>query len=480
MEDFQLEMQDLTQDIVKVNTKGASADIKIELLAAIIAKQHKMMHNMNDSIIDLTRRLMRNEIVILNLKECRQDQLSTAVLYAFNALGFTAEVDYETMYRRGPPRKDTEAAPRPVVVRLFRSSVADMLIKLSREKSTPGDRRSVRILPNIPEQHRQARAKLGTIAFKKKEKDPSAKIEVKQDHVLINKVKIADDVDPATPNEILFLDQKERASIQSCEFVTTRQMPCKGSFFQLYYYKVTSQSQCRLAYKAISTIPAVACKSHLISAYSINDDIIGWQDDHDYGLGKFLLRTMEDREMTNAMCFITREYGGYHIGKKRFEIIQKLVDQVLVNIEAQANNKGVRPYRVTPPAMTLPHPSAKDTWCSTRPTKQATRKHNNPSQSDSATGIEEEEEDPDERQGAQDSQDESSQVHSEPDMDTTLTLDKDRSTTNSGAAALDRMNFIQGISINNQTKDIKQPLAVINSATKSDAATASSGKAKDK
>jgi hypothetical protein len=42
------------------------------------------------------------------------------------------------------------------------------------------------------------------------------------------------------------------------------------------------------------------------------------------------------------------------------------------------------------------------------------------------------------------------------------------------------MNFIQGISINNQTKDIKQPLAVINSATKSDAATAPSGKAKDK
>jgi hypothetical protein len=65
-------------------------------------------------------------------------------------------------------------------------------------------------------------------------------------------------------------------------------------------------------------------------------------------------------------------------------------------------------------------------------------------------------------------------------MDATLTLDKDRPTTNSGAAALDRMNYIQGISINNQPKDTKQPLAVMDSSIKSDAATESSGKAKDK
>jgi hypothetical protein len=65
-------------------------------------------------------------------------------------------------------------------------------------------------------------------------------------------------------------------------------------------------------------------------------------------------------------------------------------------------------------------------------------------------------------------------------MDTTLTLDKDKPTTNSGAAAHDRMNYIQGKSITNQPKDIKQPLTVINSTTKPDTTTGTSGKAKDK
>jgi hypothetical protein len=33
-----------------------------------------------------------------------------------------------------------------------------------------------------------------------------------------------------------------------------------------------------------------------------------------------------------SICFITREYGGHHIGKRRFEIIDELVEKVLVNI----------------------------------------------------------------------------------------------------------------------------------------------------
>ena len=127
-------MQDLQQDL-KVNTQDKSSATKTELLAAIVAKQHKVMYNINKSIIELTRRLMNNEIVILNLRECIQDDLAQSVLYTFNAFGYTAEIDYEVMYRRGPPREDTDASPRLVVVRLHHIDVADKLIKLARAKN---------------------------------------------------------------------------------------------------------------------------------------------------------------------------------------------------------------------------------------------------------------------------------------------------------------------------------------------------------
>jgi hypothetical protein len=74
---------------------------------------------------------------------------------------------------------------------------------------------------------------------------------------------------------------------------------------------------------------------------------MGWQDDGDHGLGKYLLRIMEEKSMSNAIVFITREYGGNHIGFRRFQIILQLfnqiVRQVLPNI--QVNEQDQSPQR---------------------------------------------------------------------------------------------------------------------------------------
>jgi hypothetical protein len=107
-----------------------------------------------------------------------------------------------------------------------------------------------------------------------------------------------------------------------------------------------------------ATIPSVADKTHLISAYTLKNGQFGWQDDMDYGLGNFLYKTMVERELTDSICFLMREYGGQHIGKKRFEIIIKLVNDVLINMEAEPNKHGNKPYQIRLPAMMLPHPSS--------------------------------------------------------------------------------------------------------------------------
>jgi hypothetical protein len=86
---------------------------------------------------------------------------------------------------------------------------------------------------------------------------------------------------------------------------------------------------------------------------------------------------MKEREFTDSICFLTREYGGTHIGKKRFEIIIKLVEDIIINIEAEPNKHGVRPYTVRPPAMTLPHPSTQEQWTTPRLTKKGVRQIGN-------------------------------------------------------------------------------------------------------
>jgi uncharacterized coiled-coil protein SlyX len=163
LNDFKLELEDLQQDICKVNTHNTSSETKIELLSAVVAKQHKVLYSMNDSFSVLTKRLMNNEVVILNLRECNFNDLAKAVMFTFNSIGYQEEIDIETLYRRGPPRDDVDAAPRPVIVRLHRSDVAEKIIKLAKGKAQPHNKKALRILPNLPEKFRQQRTKLGTI-----------------------------------------------------------------------------------------------------------------------------------------------------------------------------------------------------------------------------------------------------------------------------------------------------------------------------
>jgi hypothetical protein len=377
LSELHIDVEDIQQNMVKLNTKEQSTERKVELLSAIVSKQHSLITSMKTNILDLSKRSLMNEFVILNLREAPRDQtpVLTIVKQTLNTMGITEQIDYEYAYRRGPPREDPNAAPRPVIVRLNRRDAVDRILKGVRSRKF--DKTQPRIVPHLPEELRQNRVKLGLIAHKKFLADSNAKIKVKSDHVQVNGVKIKDNIQPVTPNETLFLDKDKRASIQYVAFTCTDIVTCKNSNFQLFHTDVPNLNQCRLAHQAIATIPSVAAQTHLISAYSLITGEFGWQDDGDHGLGKFLYQTMVDRELQNCICFVSRDYGGIHINKKRFEIIQQLVDEVIINAVAPEDKYGNIPYLVSPPPMTLPHPSTMEQWIAPRKTVQAARKTDN-------------------------------------------------------------------------------------------------------
>jgi hypothetical protein len=194
--------------------------------------------------------------------------------------------------------------------------------------------------------------------------------------VLVNGTKIKDNVYQATPQDVIFMDKKTKASIQSYEFTTTYQRTVKASKFQMYHCDVNTAAQARLAHTAIASIPEVAEKTHLISAYILSSGEIGWRDDHDHGLGHYLYKTMAEKELNNSICFMTREYGGSHIGKKRYEIIEKLTDDIIINIEIKPDKMGRTPFKIKPPAMTLAHHPTHEQWENPRKTKRANRQLN--------------------------------------------------------------------------------------------------------
>jgi tRNA A37 threonylcarbamoyladenosine dehydratase len=50
-------------------------------------------------------------------------------------------------------------------------------------------------------------------------------------------------------------------------------------------------------------------------------------------MGKHLLGIMQDAEIVNCMCFLTREYCGEHLGYRRFEIISDLIDNIYEKVQ---------------------------------------------------------------------------------------------------------------------------------------------------
>ena len=57
-----------------------------------------------------------------------------------------------------------------------------------------------------------------------------------------------------------------------------------------------------------------------------------YQDDGDYNLGKAVMKKLVDRGAWGVMVFITRQFGQIHLGKKRYDIVNQLVDKILDKI----------------------------------------------------------------------------------------------------------------------------------------------------
>ena len=97
--------------------------------------------------------------------------------------------------------------------------------------------------------------------------------------------------------------------------------------------RVKSSSEVRLAYKQLK-LQYPEC-DHTILAYKIKD-FDGYHDDGEHGAGHRLVKMLHDRNSHNTAVFVTREYGGIHLGTRRFIHIEKVARDALDILAAEA------------------------------------------------------------------------------------------------------------------------------------------------
>ena len=94
----------------------------------------------------------------------------------------------------------------------------------------------------------------------------------------------------------------------------------RDSHFTGYSVRVNNTTDICLAYKKIKQISPDA--DHIMLAYAVKQHQ-GYHDNGEHSAGKKLSRILSDRVATNTAIFVTRIYGGRHLGPKRFVHIEK-------------------------------------------------------------------------------------------------------------------------------------------------------------
>jgi hypothetical protein len=215
------------------------------------------------------------------------------------------------------------------VVRYTRQEDAFRLLQVT--KPPKGHRipiDQVRFTPQTPDEYRQNRAKLYELASIAKKENQEAEIVFKKDHILVDKLPVSDEVAPPTAEDILLRTTSDEYAMQGTQIFSSSIVNEQKSRFQMFAADITSAEEADTAYKAVQRMRVAASATHLISAYRIDDGAMGWRDDGDHAMRRTLHSIMKDGKITNSIYFLARNFGGVHIGKKRFDIMTKLANEL--------------------------------------------------------------------------------------------------------------------------------------------------------
>ena len=92
------------------------------------------------------------------------------------------------------------------------------------------------------------------------------------------------------------------------------------------------------AIRAIAQDRQLAKSNHIMYAYNFIDrdgvPQTGYFDDGEWTAGSILSSVLRSKEVSNAVLIVTRKFGGVHLGKKRFELLKHVANEVI-----ELNNK---------------------------------------------------------------------------------------------------------------------------------------------
>jgi hypothetical protein len=341
------EVTELQKEMVRMRDHSNETELKYDLLVQTTVKKDKDLVTLKNRVLELEKRSMNRNIRINNLPERPKEIPARIVNSYLEGKIENAHYDIEVAHRNGPKFDDNEDRARPMIVQLKSRGMVDKILKVTKNEGEY-KRDAIRVARQVPTELRHITAKLYHLADFAKKCHPNAKVEIKDKAIFVNNQKRKPPLVPPTLERTLTSNNDEIDIMKNINFFASDLLGLKGSTFRAFVSPASCVEDARYAYLAISRFPGVTSATHLISAYLTQDDFYDYFDDGDHGLGRHVFELMNQKGLKGAIIFLSRDFGGIHLGKDRFTLINKVVKQAMskYNAAVTRNPKLLKPERL--------------------------------------------------------------------------------------------------------------------------------------
>ncbi len=327
---------DLTHEVIEA--KADNRIVKSEhLMKSIMIRKDKDIQMLKDSIMDQQTRSMNKNILLHNVSEQHDENCEDIFR---NILMKETDMDkrrlqalsIEKAHRIGTSREDKSA--RPKVVNLLSRKDKEHIIQGWHAKCRKMDESQVRLTNQVPFEIVQRRAKNYQMVNDMKAKAPEGtevKYRMQGDKLYINNQLIKPKVEKVTVADMFSLDMDDVGAAEDYPQGESKTLFDRGSSFSAKVIMTANINEVRKAYKTTVASPARAKATHNILAYSIGNER-SWEDDGEWGAGQFLTSWIKRKKLDNITIIVTRQYGGIHLGTKRYENIKEVCEDALKKV----------------------------------------------------------------------------------------------------------------------------------------------------
>ncbi len=313
-------------DNKKLRDENFSLKGELSLMKAAIMRQSREIDLLKQEALSQKAKSMSVNAIIHKIPEEKGEDCRKKVVDILKKLEYTQPCEIENAHRLGPYIAKSEF-PRPVIIRLAKRSQVESLLKFGSKAE------NFKVTPQFPTEMREKRKQLREIAEGARKRDRQVTTKIVGDSLYVNGEKHRICFQTPKAEDLLRMTAEEKKDIFPVNYVRATETEA-GSTFTVRAARAESVEKCRQLYQALMLDPVNFGANHNTAAYRLYSPkgaktSDGYADDGEYGMGRVVRNYLQELNASNLCVFVTRHYGGVHIGPKRFTIVKALVKQVV-------------------------------------------------------------------------------------------------------------------------------------------------------